>query len=129
MDVNSIQRIARRKPCYPPLLSELHDPPATLFVRGEADVLLTPGVAVVGARSCSAYGAQVARSLARELASVGVVVVSGLARGVDGEAHRGALEGGGQTVAVLGCGIDRNYPRTRAVRRADHGRFRARARP
>ena len=114
MDVNSIQRIARRKPCYPPLLSELHDPPATLFVRGEADVLLTPGVAVVGARSCSAYGAQVARSLARELASVGVVVVSGLARGVDGEAHRGALEGGGQTVAVLGCGIDRDYPRSNA---------------
>ncbi len=55
-----------------------------------------------------------ARSLARQLASVGVVVVSGLARGVDGEAHRGALEGGGQTVAVLGCGIDRDYPRSHA---------------
>ena len=114
MDVNSVRTIARHNPGYPPLLSELHDPPATLFVRGEADALLTPGVAVVGARSCSAYGAQVARSLARELASAGLVVVSGLARGVDGEAHRGALEGGGQTVAVLGCGIDRDYPRTHA---------------
>ena len=114
MDVTSIRTITRRGPGYPPLLSELHDPPATLFVRGEADALLTQGVAVVGARSCSAYGAQVARSLARELASAGLVVVSGLARGVDGEAHRGALEGGGRTVAVLGCGIDRDYPRSHA---------------
>ena len=114
MDVTSIRTITRRGPGYPPLLSELHDPPATLFVRGEADALLTQGVAVVGARSCSAYGAQVARSLARELASAGLLVVSGLARGVDGEAHRGALEGGGRTVAVLGCGIDRDYPRSHA---------------
>ena len=114
MDVTSIRTITRRRPGYPPLLSELHDPPATLFVRGEADALLTQGVAVVGARSCSAYGAQVARSLARELASAGLVVVSGLARGVDSEAHRGALEGGGRTVAVLGCGIDRDYPRSHA---------------
>jgi DNA processing protein len=71
-------------------------------------------VAVVGARSCSAYGAQVARSLGRELAGAGLVVVSGLARGVDGEAHRGALEAGGTTVAVLGCGVDRDYPRAHA---------------
>jgi DNA processing protein len=71
-------------------------------------------VAVVGARSCSAYGAQVARSLARDLVAAGIVVVSGLARGVDGEAHRGALDGGGRTVAVLGCGIDRDYPRSHA---------------
>ena len=114
MDVSSVRTIARRKPGYPRLLSELHDPPATLFVRGDAGSLSEPGVAVVGARSCSAYGAQVARSLARELASVGLVVVSGLARGIDGEAHRGALEGGGRTVAVLGCGIDRDYPRSHA---------------
>jgi DNA processing protein len=114
VDVSSVRTIARRKPGYPRLLSELHDPPATLFVRGDAGSLSEPGVAVVGARSCSAYGAQVARSLARELASVGLVVVSGLARGIDGEAHRGALEGGGRTVAVLGCGIDRDYPRSHA---------------
>ncbi len=96
---------------YPPLLAQLHDPPARLWVRGAAgNVLARPSVALVGARSCSAYGSQVARTLARELAAAGVVVVSGLARGVDGEAHRGALEAGGTTVAVLGCGIDRDYP-------------------
>jgi DNA processing protein len=67
-------------------------------------------VAIVGARACSTYGAQVARMLGRELAASGLVVVSGLARGVDGEAHRGALDAGGVTVAVLGCGIDRDYP-------------------
>ncbi|HEX3256245.1 MAG TPA: DNA-processing protein DprA [Gaiellaceae bacterium] len=104
--------IRRAAAGYPALLAELHDPPASLFVRGGTDVLALPGVAVVGARSCSAYGAQVARSLARELAAAGVGVVSGLARGVDGEAHRGALEAGGVTVAVLGCGIDRDYPRS-----------------
>jgi DNA processing protein len=114
VDVNAIRTVARREPGYPPLLSELHDPPATLFVRGDADALPEAAVAVVGARSCSAYGAQVARTLARELASAGLVVVSGLARGVDGEAHRGALDGGGRTVAVLGCGIDRDYPRSHA---------------
>jgi len=114
VDVNAIRTVARHEPGYPPLLSELHDPPATLFVRGDADALPEAAVAVVGARSCSAYGAQVARTLARELASAGLVVVSGLARGVDGEAHRGALDGGGRTVAVLGCGIDRDYPRSHA---------------
>jgi DNA processing protein len=77
-------------------------------------VLDLPAVAIVGARSCSPYGAQVARELARELGGAGVVVVSGLARGVDGEAHRGALAAGGLTVAVLGCGIDRDYPRAHA---------------
>src|SRR2546421_111139 len=73
-----------------------------------------PGVVLVGARACSPYGSQVARMLGRELAAAGLVVVSGLARGVDGEAHRGALEAGGLTVAVLGCGIDRDYPATHA---------------
>lgn len=107
--------LSRGRPGYPALLAELHDPPARLYVRGgPADVLGLPAVAIVGARSCSAYGAQVARELARELAAAGVVVVSGLARGVDGEAHRGALAAGGLTVAVLGCGIDRDYPRAHA---------------
>ena len=109
-----VTRIARRDPEYPPLVAQLHDPPAELFVRGQEDALLEPAVAVVGARSCSSYGAQVARMLGRELTTAGLVVVSGLARGIDGEAHRGALEGGGTTVAVLGCGIDRDYPRAHA---------------
>jgi DNA processing protein len=78
-------------------------------------VLAQPAVAIVGARACSPYGAQVARMLGRELAGAGVVVVSGLARGIDGEAHRGALETDGHTVAVLGCGIDRDYPAAHAT--------------
>jgi DNA processing protein len=100
----------------PPLLRSIHDPPVGLFVRGAAPVelLARPAVAIVGARACSGYGASVARSLARELAAAGLVVVSGLARGVDGEAHRGALEAGGATVAVLGCGVDRDYPAAHA---------------
>ncbi|HWB56816.1 MAG TPA: DNA-processing protein DprA [Gaiellaceae bacterium] len=111
----TITSVARGRPGYPSLLAELHDPPTRLYVRGKSSAVLgLPAVAVVGARSCSAYGAQVARALSRELAAAGLVVVSGLARGIDGEAHRGALAGGGLTVAVLGCGIDRDYPRAHA---------------
>ena len=101
---------------FPHLLGAIHDPPAGLFVRGAAEMQLLhrASVAIVGARSCSPYGAQVARTLGRELAAAGLVVVSGLARGVDGEAHRGALEAGGLTVGVLGCGIDRDYPAAHA---------------
>jgi DNA processing protein len=104
--------LGRSEAAFPPLLRAIHDPPIGLFVRGTADaeLLARPAVAVVGARACSAYGSHVARTLARELAAAGLVVVSGLARGVDGAAHRGALEAGGLTVAVLGCGIDRDYP-------------------
>ncbi len=107
--------VSRGRRGYPPLLAELHDPPQCLYLRGgPPDLLALTSVAIVGARSCSSYGSQVARELARELASAGVVVVSGLARGIDGEAHRGALAAGGLTVAVLGCGIDRDYPRAHA---------------
>jgi DNA processing protein len=96
----------------PPLLQAIHDPPERLHLRGRAqpELLWRTAVAIVGARACSSYGGQVARMIGRELAAAGVVVVSGLARGVDGEAHRGALEAEGHTVAVLGCGIDRDYP-------------------
>jgi len=104
--------VGRSKPGFPELLRELHDPPPGLFLRGSAEpqLLSDPSVAIVGARSCSSYGSHVARMLGRELAAAGLVVVSGMARGVDGEAHRGALEAGGATVAVLGCGVDRDYP-------------------
>jgi DNA processing protein len=106
--------LSRRSKLYPRLLAELHDPPAQLYLRGDVDVLSQPAVAIVGARSCSTYGAQVARGLAGELAAAGLVVVSGLARGIDAEAHRGTLAVSGRTVAVLGCGIDRDYPRSHA---------------
>lgn len=100
----------------PPLLRAIHDPPKRLYLRGngEPSVLAAPAVGIVGARACSPYGAQVARMLGRELGRAGLVVVSGLARGVDGYAHRGALEADGLTVAVLGCGIDRDYPAAHA---------------
>ena len=110
----SFRVLRRGDPAYPPLLTELHDPPGRLYLRGDPAVLRRPAVAIVGARSCSGYGTQVARSLARSLAAAGVAVVSGLARGIDGEAHRGALESGA-TVAVLGCGIDRDYPSAHAA--------------
>jgi DNA processing protein len=108
----TFERVRRDGKSYPPLLAAIHDPPASLWLRGDADpaLLSRTAVAVVGARACSGYGRAVARTLARELAGAGAVVVSGLARGIDGEAHRGALEAGGPTVAVLGCGIDRDYP-------------------
>ena len=109
--------LARSDSAFPPRLRSIHDPPLGVFLRGAGslELLSLPAVAVVGARSCSEYGAHVARALAGRLAAAGVVVVSGLARGVDGWAHRGALERGGQTVAVLGCGIDRDYPRAHAA--------------
>lgn len=108
--------VSRSDRRFPTLLREIHDPPPGLFLRGDADdeLLGAPAIAVVGARACSAYGSQVARMLGRELGSAGLVVVSGMARGTDGEAHRGALEAGGRTVAVLGCGIDRDYPAAHA---------------
>jgi DNA processing protein len=113
----SVRWLARSDAAFPPLLAAIHDPPPGLFLRGNADpdVLALRAVAIVGARSCTDYGAHVARQLAREVAAAGVIVVSGLARGIDGSAHRGSLEGGGQTVAVLGCGIDRDYPRSHAA--------------
>jgi DNA processing protein len=116
LERRGLRFLARSDPAFPPLLGAIHDPPVGLFLRGGAEVemLSRPAVAIVGARACSAYGAGAARLLGRELASAGLVVVSGLARGVDGEAHRGALEAAAgasaPTVAVLGCGIDRIYP-------------------
>ena len=108
--------IPRGDPAFPARLHSIHDPPPGLFVRGDAPLGLLERalVAVVGARACSAYGSAVATSLGRELAAAGAVVVSGLARGIDACAHRGALEAG-TTVAVLGCGIDRDYPRAHAA--------------
>jgi len=110
-----IRWVARRDGGYPVRLRSIHDPPVGLFVRGAGslDLLARPCVAIVGARACSPYGSEVASMLGSRLASAGVVVISGLARGVDGAAHRGAL-GTGITVAVLGCGIDRDYPRAHA---------------
>ena len=111
-----IRRLRRRDAAYPSLLAAIHDPPPAIWLRGSGpdELLALPAVAVVGPASCSAYGRSVARSLGRELGAAGLVVVSGMARGIDGDAHRGVLEAGGVTVAVLGCGIDRDYPSAHA---------------
>ncbi len=97
---------------YPRLLREIADPPITLYVRGDWEACFdAPGVAVIGSRMCSTYGKNASEMLARDLASQGVCVISGLARGIDTAAHRGAMAAGGRTVAVLGTGLDSVYPK------------------
>ena len=95
---------------YPENLTHVHDPPPFVYVRGSLVPQDQVAVAIVGARSASAYGRGVAKQLARDLAHRRVTVVSGLARGIDAEAHRGALEAGGRTIGVLGSGLDVIYP-------------------
>jgi DNA processing protein len=95
---------------YPPLLSTISDPPPVLWIQGAPELLARPTVAVVGSRAATPYALEVAQRLGDELAGRGMVVASGLARGVDSAAHRGCLAGGGATTAVLGSGLDRVYP-------------------
>lgn len=100
-------------PDYPPLLLQTADPPLLLYVQGRVELLAAPAVAVVGSRQASAQGLDNAREFSRQLAEAGLVVVSGLAAGIDGAAHQGALAAGPQaagTVAVVGTGLDRVYP-------------------
>jgi len=94
---------------YPELLAAISDPPLVLFWRGAEPASCQPAVAIVGARRCTAYGERTAARIAREAAELGIVVISGLARGIDAAAHRGALEGG-RTAAVLAGGLERIYP-------------------
>ena len=96
---------------YPGRLMEIYDPPPVLWVRGNADVLNCAGIAVVGTRQPSPYGAGMAEIISRDLARRGMVIMSGMARGVDTCAHKGALDAGGTTVAVWGTGIDVIYPK------------------
>lgn len=100
---------------YPAWLRMVPDPPPVLWVRGDPDVLDQTSVAIVGSRSASQYARQVARSLASGLAQAGVVVTSGMARGVDGAAHEACIAAGGRTIAVLGTGVDIAYPREHAA--------------
>lgn len=95
---------------YPDLLKEIPDAPIVLYVRGDKYILNSPSIAVVGPRLASMYGLSVAEKFSTELAEAGIAIVSGLAKGVDTSAHRGALKAKGKTVAVLGCGLLEMYP-------------------
>jgi DNA processing protein len=97
-------------PRYPQRLREIFDPPVLLFARGRVELLQSLAVAVVGTRRPTPYGLAVAERLSGDLAHAGLAIASGMARGVDSAAHKGALEAGGDTVAVLGCGVDVVYP-------------------
>ncbi len=106
------QLLVRGLPGYPALLLDLADPPPVLFSLGSLELLTRTQVAIVGTRSATSYGLAVARDLARAVAASGLVVTSGMARGVDAAAHLGALSTGGGTIAVLGTGVDVPYPRS-----------------
>ncbi len=97
-------------PAYPAQLRTIHDPPVLLYVKGNTAALSQPALAVVGARAATTYGRQMAERFAGDLARRGFTVVSGMALGIDSAAHAGALAAGGQTLAVLGCGLDIVYP-------------------
>jgi DNA processing protein len=97
--------------CYPPRLKEIYDPPLVLYVRGDPEVLRQPGIAMVGTRHPTPYGSGMAERLACDLAAQGLVIISGMARGVDTASHRGAITAKGKTVAVFGTGVDVIYPK------------------
>jgi DNA processing protein len=105
------QVVAYSSDDYPERLKQIPDPPLALYVHGDVKVLAQLSIAIVGTRRPTAYGSQVAQRMSRDLAQRQLVIVSGLARGVDSAAHRGALEAAGKTVAVLGSGVDVIYPR------------------
>jgi DNA processing protein len=107
-----ISRIEKESPLYPPLLREIYDPPEKLYCRGRFPDPEKPAIAIVGTRRPSAAASMQALALGREFAQAGITVISGLALGIDALAHRGCLEGGGCTAAVLGSSVDEVYPMT-----------------
>lgn len=107
----SVRVISIDDPGYPSQLKQIYDPPLILYLRGSADVISQPGVALVGTRHPTPYGLGMAERLACDLAARGLVIFSGMARGVDTAGHRGALAGKGKTVAVFGTGVDVTYPK------------------
>jgi DNA processing protein len=128
-DLNWLEHEANRlirftDAAYPPLLAEIHDPPALLFVHGNVESLSQPQLAIVGSRNPTAGGAALAREFAAHLTGCGLTITSGLASGVDGNAHLGALDADGISIAVTGTGLDRVYPahhRELAYRIAEQG--------
>jgi DNA processing protein len=115
-EVDAIRRIGCRvvnctEPEYPQSLLQIYDPPAVLYVRGDAGILNAPSLSIVGTRRPTVYGTQMAERMGRDLAKRGLVIVSGLARGVDALAHNGTTSVGGRGIGVLGTGIDVCYPK------------------
>jgi DNA processing protein len=96
---------------YPAHLAEIYDPPLVLYVRGDPRILLDPGIAVIGTRHPTPYGLGMAERLSQDLANCGLVIISGMARGIDSVAHKGAVQARGRTIAVFGTGVDVIYPR------------------
>jgi DNA processing protein len=103
--------ISLNDPEYPPRLKEIYDPPVILFVKGSVELLSAAGIAMVGTRHPTPYGSGMAERLATDLAARGLVIISGMARGIDTASHRGAIATKGKTIAVLGTGIDVMYPK------------------
>lgn len=110
MERLGIRAITRLHEEYPESLTQIYDPPVVLYVKGDADLNRERAIAVVGSRRCTWDGKKAAREFSKTMAENGVSIVSGLARGIDTCAHQGCLEGGGRTIAVLGCGADQVYP-------------------
>ncbi len=110
MDRHGVRLLAHGTIDYPDALATIPDPPSLLYLRGTLQPRDANGVALVGSRHCTAYGKRMAERLATGLARAGVTVISGLARGIDGAAHRGALQAGGRTLAVLAGGLSKVYP-------------------
>lgn len=96
---------------YPNVLKNIYDPPFGIYVKGNLLENETPSIAIVGSRKCSEYGRTIAEYFGKELAKMGIIIISGLARGIDTAAHRGALKANGKTYAVLGCGVNVCYPK------------------
>lgn len=113
LEKENIRMITFADPDYPKLLKEIANPPYIIYMRGEIDLNSAPMISIVGSRKFTAYGQQTATAFARDLAQAGITVVSGMALGIDAIAHRGALDAGGKTVAVLGGSLDDKniYPR------------------
>lgn len=110
IEKNNIKLININDKNYPKLLKEIHDPPITLFCKGNIDLLNEEGIAIVGCRKATEYGKFISKEIAYCLARKNILIVSGLAKGIDANAHLGALCANGNTIAVLGCGVDIPYP-------------------
>jgi DNA processing protein len=106
-----VHLISMHDPFYPPRLKEIYDPPLVLYVQGNPEVLTQPGIAMVGTRHPTPYGSGMAERLGCDLAAQGLVIISGMARGIDTASHRGAISAKGKTIAVFGTGVDVIYPK------------------